>query len=178
MTPKQRRFIDEYMIDFNATQAAIRAGYSENTARAIGCENLTKPDIADEVKRRIEELALSSHEALIRLSEQARAEYAAYIKADGSPSVDVKGMLEDGKAHLIKSIKYTQHGVNVDFYDAQAALIQIGRVHKLFTDKTEVTGADGKPLLTADALTAAMSAAIPQAQRIAEKAAAMWSDEE
>lgn len=46
LTDKQQRFVEEYLIDLNATQAAIRAGYSENTARAIGAENLTKPDIA------------------------------------------------------------------------------------------------------------------------------------
>lgn len=45
LTPKQERFIDEYLIDLNATQAAIRAGYSEKTARFIGAENLTKPNI-------------------------------------------------------------------------------------------------------------------------------------
>lgn len=45
LTPKQRRFVDEYLVDLNATQAAVRAGYSPKTARAIGCENLTKPDI-------------------------------------------------------------------------------------------------------------------------------------
>lgn len=46
LTPKQQRFVAEYLIDLNATQAAIRAGYSEKTAKAIGSENLTKPDIA------------------------------------------------------------------------------------------------------------------------------------
>jgi len=45
MTPKQERFVEEYLVDLNATQAAIRAGYSEQTARVIGHENLTKPDI-------------------------------------------------------------------------------------------------------------------------------------
>ena len=45
LTPKQQRFVDEYLIDLNATQAAIRAGYSEKTAKSIGQENLTKPDI-------------------------------------------------------------------------------------------------------------------------------------
>lgn len=49
MTPKQERFVQEYLIDGNATQAAIRAGYSAHTARAIGQENLTKPAIADAV---------------------------------------------------------------------------------------------------------------------------------
>ena len=49
MTPKQQAFVAEYLIDLNATQAAIRAGYSEDTARAIGCENLTKPNIAEAI---------------------------------------------------------------------------------------------------------------------------------
>lgn len=50
LNPRQQRFVEEYLIDLNATQAAIRAGYSEDTARAIGCENLTKPDIASAVE--------------------------------------------------------------------------------------------------------------------------------
>jgi len=49
MTPKQQRFVTEYLIDLNATQAAIRAGYSENTAYAIGYENLSKPEIAEAI---------------------------------------------------------------------------------------------------------------------------------
>jgi phage terminase small subunit len=46
VTPKQEAFVREYAIDKNATQAAIRAGYSKKTARDIGCENLAKPNIA------------------------------------------------------------------------------------------------------------------------------------
>lgn len=46
MNDKQARFVSEYLIDLNATQAAIRAGYSERTAASIGSENLTKPEIA------------------------------------------------------------------------------------------------------------------------------------
>lgn len=49
MTPKQAAFVQEYLIDLNATQAAIRAGYSEDTARAIGSENLSKPYIAQAI---------------------------------------------------------------------------------------------------------------------------------
>ena len=56
MTEKQKRFVDEYLIDPNATQAAIRAGYSKDTARAIGAENLTKPYIQQAIKERIEQL--------------------------------------------------------------------------------------------------------------------------
>ena len=48
LTPKQQRFIDEYLVDLNATQAAIRAGYSAKTAYSIGIENLKKPEIQTE----------------------------------------------------------------------------------------------------------------------------------
>jgi len=47
LTAKQKRFCDEYLIDLNATQAAIRAGYSKKTATEMGYENLTKPQIVD-----------------------------------------------------------------------------------------------------------------------------------
>lgn len=56
MTDKQKRFVDEYLIDLNATQAAIRAGYSEKTARYIGYENLTKPHISNAIQERMEQL--------------------------------------------------------------------------------------------------------------------------
>lgn len=52
LTAKQQRFVDEYLIDLNATQAAIRAGYSENTAKEMGHENLTKPHIAEVIAER------------------------------------------------------------------------------------------------------------------------------
>src|SRR5271166_5161849 len=51
LTPKQARFVQEYLIDLNAAQAAIRAGYSAKTARVIGHENLTKPDIAAAIEK-------------------------------------------------------------------------------------------------------------------------------
>jgi len=53
LRPKQQRFIDEYLIDLNATQAAIRAGYSEKTACSIGEENLRKPDIKQAIQERM-----------------------------------------------------------------------------------------------------------------------------
>lgn len=57
LEPRQQRFVDEYLIDLNATQAAIRAGYSEKTARYIGHENLTKPHIQAAVSKAQQERA-------------------------------------------------------------------------------------------------------------------------
>jgi hypothetical protein len=51
MTPRQARVVAEYLTDLNATQAAIRAGYSPKTAKSIGSENLTKPAIAEAIAR-------------------------------------------------------------------------------------------------------------------------------
>ena len=55
LTVKQQRFCDEYLIDLNATQAAIRAGYSKKTAYAIGNENLNKPEIKKVIEMRMTE---------------------------------------------------------------------------------------------------------------------------
>lgn len=55
MTDKQKKFCDEYLIDLNATQAAIRAGYSEKTAYSIGDENLRKPELQEYIQKRQKE---------------------------------------------------------------------------------------------------------------------------
>ena len=55
LTEKQKCFVEEYLVDLNATQAAIRAGYSPDTARATGHENLTKPNISEAIQTAIEE---------------------------------------------------------------------------------------------------------------------------
>ena len=57
LTPKQQRFVEEYLIDLNATQSAIRAGYSEKTAAVIGAENLIKPNIAKAIAEAQEKLS-------------------------------------------------------------------------------------------------------------------------
>lgn len=56
LTPKQKAFADEYIKFGNATQAAIGAGYSAKTARSIGQENLTKPDISNYINERLKQI--------------------------------------------------------------------------------------------------------------------------
>ena len=73
LTIKQRRFIDEYLVDLNATQAAVRAGYSSKRVDAIGYENLRKPDIA----------------AAVREAQKARAE------STGRQALDVLKDIQD-----------------------------------------------------------------------------------
>src|SRR5215468_11270549 len=88
MTPKQQRFIQEYLIDLNATRAAIRAGYSAKTAASIGEENLRKPEIAAAVEakqcERAERTGISAQWVVDRLREIAERCMQAEQVADGS----------------------------------------------------------------------------------------------
>jgi hypothetical protein len=105
---------------------------------------LTNPDVSAEITLRLKANQLSSDEVLQRISEQARGEYAKYIQPDGW--VNIAGMVEDGKAHLIKSVqkvvKTYKDGqdeyTTITFHDGQKALALMGKHHALFTDKVQV----------------------------------------
>lgn len=88
MTPKQSLFVAEYLKDLNATQAAIRAGYSETTASVIGCENLTKPNIAEAIaKAQGERAQKCGIDAEWVLKEAQKLYEAARDAAEYSPAV-------------------------------------------------------------------------------------------
>lgn len=78
LTPKQRKFVDEYIKLGNANQAAINAGYSKRTAKSIGQENLTKPDLKSFIDQRMAEIEshriMDAQEALQLLTRIARGE--------------------------------------------------------------------------------------------------------
>jgi phage terminase small subunit len=80
LTNKQRAFIEEYLRDFNATQAAIRCGYSQRTAYSIGQENLKKPEIAEVIKARLDEMTMQTDEILLGLTQQARSDIGVFFK--------------------------------------------------------------------------------------------------
>lgn len=76
LNARQKRFVDEYLIDLNATQAAIRSGYSEKTAYSIGFENLKKPDIQAAIhsaQKKLAERNEITQDSLIKELEEARA---------------------------------------------------------------------------------------------------------
>lgn len=78
LTLKQQRFVDEYIISGNATQAAIKAGYSKRSAQQTGAENLLKPVIKAEIERRNAEIqsakTMDMKEVMERLAAMARGE--------------------------------------------------------------------------------------------------------
>ena len=90
LTEKQRRFCDEYLIDLNATQAAIRAGYSPKTAAAIAAENLTKPKVTENIKKRMDE----KEDALIAKQDEVRKYLTAVMRREMKEFVVVTCMEE------------------------------------------------------------------------------------
>jgi phage terminase small subunit len=85
MTAKQMRFCDEYLIDLNATQAAIRAGYSKKTANRIATENMSKPVIKEYIAARMaekeDELIADQNEVLKYLTRVLRGESFSSVLA-------------------------------------------------------------------------------------------------
>jgi phage terminase small subunit len=79
LNDKQLRFCEEYLVDFNATQAAIRAGYSVKTAYAIGYENLKKPAIRKFIDQKLEDLSLGKSETIKLLSDIAQSSLNDYF---------------------------------------------------------------------------------------------------
>jgi phage terminase small subunit len=114
LTPKQDMFCREYLIDFNGTQAAIRAGYSKKTASSIAEENLRKPDIAAHLSEsiRAREIAVDrdGEEVLMRLWEIADFR----LSPDAGEVVDGEFKISDSEAwseatkRAIRSIKSTK----------------------------------------------------------------------
>lgn len=163
LTPKQMRFVDEYLVDFNATQAAIRAGYKAKTAHVIGAENLRKPKIAEEVARRQKDLQKRTEVSQERVvKELARIAFAdvtdyayvmqAIIERDGvkvpveSAVIKETCDLTDDQRAAIASIKQGANGVEIKLHDKIKALELLGRHIGVFNDKLSLSGADGGPL--------------------------------
>lgn len=113
LTVKENRFVDEYCIDCNATQAAIRAGYSKRTARQIGYENLTKPYILDAILQKMDANGMKSQEALKRLTDYGRATFAYFLSFSEGGSLEINLTSEEAQKHLhlIKKIKQTKRSI-------------------------------------------------------------------
>ncbi|MCT0051810.1 terminase small subunit [Lactococcus lactis] len=83
MTPKQRKFCDEYIKTGNATQSAINAGYSQKTAKSIGAENLTKPDLKKYIDSKLKSISdnaiATAEETLSILTKIVRGEHTEQV---------------------------------------------------------------------------------------------------
>ena len=117
LTPKQQRFVEEYLIDLNATQAAIRAGYSEKNADKIGSQLLGKTRVAASIRE--------AQEKRTRRTE-ITADYVLTTIRE-----TVEALLNDREKNAANIFKGSE---------------LLGKHIKLFTDKHEITGADSGPI--------------------------------
>lgn len=151
LSAMERRWLIRYLFHSNATLAAKEAGYK--WPNKIGPQIRHKPKIQAAIDEYFHQYEMSSREVVARLSQQAKAEYARYIRVgrDGRTAyVDLRALLADGKGHLIKGIKETQYGQTIEFYDAHQALVDVGRYHGLFTDRTDANVAINDSGVTVD----------------------------
>lgn len=145
MTKKQKRFVEEYLIDLNATQAAIRAGYSPHTAKDIGCENLAKPNIAAAISQAMAERSKRTGINQDRvLQELARIGFAKITDAVDPETAKIRADASDDDLACIQSIKIkpNEFGTEreVKLYDKKSALVDLGKHLGLFKDKLELNG--------------------------------------
>ena len=144
MTKKQKRFIEEYLIDLNATQAAIRAGYSPDTAEQIGYQLLQKTSVSVEVSKAMAERSkrtgISQDRILLELAKMAFVEMTDVVDPETGK---IKENASDDDLSCIQSVKVKpgNYGVEreVKLCDKKAALELLGRHLGMFKDNLNVT---------------------------------------
>lgn len=169
LTNKQRRFVEEYLVDLNATQAAIRAGYSKKTAGQIGDENLKKPQIAAAIQesqaKRSERTEITQDMVLRELAKIGFADIRKAVRwgnttlqvgtdDDGNPTLEAyHGLalvssedIDDATAAAISEVSEGREGLKIKFHDKKGALVDIGRHLGMFPNKVEHTGKNGGPV--------------------------------
>ncbi|MDR1629606.1 MAG: terminase small subunit [Oscillospiraceae bacterium] len=165
MNERQRLFAEEYLVDLNATKAAVRAGYSPKSAAANSARLLKNAEILGRIQRgmaqREKEVQITQKQVLEELAKIAFSNYADYAKivvrqeertvwnAEKEENervlCDVKalevratGELNDEQQRAISGIKESKSGITVDVYDKMKALELLGKHLGLFKDRGEM----------------------------------------
>lgn len=149
LTPKQKLFCDEYLVDLNATEAAKRAGYSEKTAYSQGQRLLKNVEVQKYLQNRMKDrekrTEITQDMVLEELSKIAFAnatDYVEVIDKESYKCVIIKATKDIPKDKLaaISSIKQGANGIEVKLHDKVKALEDIGRHLGMFKDKVELSG--------------------------------------
>ncbi len=176
LTIKKRLFVDEYLIDLNATQAAIRAGYSAKTASSQGERLLRNVEVQSELTKRmsarqhrteitqdrvLQELAKIGFSDIRKIVQWGNTEVVTGVDDEGEATVEVHHGLrligaddiDDATAAAISEISEGREGLKVKLHDKKGALVDIGRHLGMFKDKVELTGKDGGPIQSISSVT-------------------------
>lgn len=136
---KQHAFVEAYLRHFNATRAALEAGYSEKTAYSQGHRLLKNAEVRAAIESRLAAAAMSADEVLTRLSNMARADLGDFL------DMDITQLKRHPRSYLLKKVKRTikrqgeieTETIELELHDPQAALVQLGRHHKLWVDRVQ-----------------------------------------
>ncbi|MGX8791727.1 terminase small subunit [Oceanobacillus sp. M60] len=153
LTPKQKSFVEEYLIDLNATQAAIRAGYSKKTAYKTGTENLRKPQIAESIQAAMDERSkrteITADKVLQELAKIGYSKLTDFVHwnehgVEILDSEEVDGSVLSEITETINVQVFPNGGESekrqkkVKLHDKMKALELLGKHLVLFTDKQQV----------------------------------------
>lgn len=152
LTPKQKIFADEYLIDLNATRA-YKVAYSkvrkDKTAAVNGSRMLRNAKVAEYIERRMKDREKRTEitqdwvlEELRKIASVNGSDFAKVVVKEGYPVVELMATddLPEDKRSAISAIKETKFGISVESYDRVKALELIGRHLGMFKDKMEVSG--------------------------------------
>lgn len=169
LTPKQDLFVAEYLVDLNATQAAIRAGYSAKTAAEQASRLLTNVKVSDSIKqamdarsarteitqdRVLQELAKIGFSDIRKVVRWGSTEIRMAEGKDGEPVAEAyHGLhlisaddIDDATAAAISEVSEGREGLKIKLHDKKGALVDIGRHIGMFKDRMELSGPDGGPI--------------------------------
>lgn len=142
LTDKQKRFVEEYLVDLNGTQAALRAGYAKSSAKQRACEQLQHPlvaaAIAEEQAKRSERTHVDQDWVISRLMSVVERSMQAEKVTDRSGALV---LVENADGDFVPAYTFNAAGAN-------KALELLGKNIGMFTDKVEHTGKDGGPIET------------------------------
>jgi phage terminase small subunit len=168
LTPKQKRFVEEYLIDLNATQAAIRADYSKKNADKIGHELLGKTRVSEAIKeamdKRSQRTEITQDRVLQELAKVGFADIKNFLSFNTvltTVGYDDKGERITDYAHVVQlkdseqidgavisEVSLKDGQLKFKLHDKMKALQDIGRHLGMFTDKVDIGNKDGKPFET------------------------------
>lgn len=159
LTAKQRAFVDEYLVDLNATQAAIRAGYSEKSADSQAAQLMANPKVAAEVQTALDKRATRTEVTADRvIAELARIAFSdlrdvARWNEDALSLIDSESLTEDAARALrevVATTSQTEHGttnrLHVKQHDKLKALELLGKHLGMFSAKLDVSVSGGLTL--------------------------------
>lgn len=150
LNDRQRAFVEFYLTSWNASEAARQTGY-KSKPNVHGSRLLANVSIRAEIDARLSEMGMSANEVLARLAAHARGDISPFLAHSvGEVHFDLTTEEAQQNIHLIKKVKskarrgvgrtgeeWEETETEIELHDPQAALVHLGRYHKLFTDKAE-----------------------------------------